>query len=306
MTVYSKQSYEDQDDGHILKVARKQQYIMFPAPIAFLNDELKAELEMKSKKEEETDDAKFCSLKVPMDHKDKESKTYVVKVKKYDRGTPEEFLRWSLVLNEQLKNHGYSGNYDMVMNLAQAMLAGRSLEAFLNEWWAQETKNKTRKAKEQTEYTPQQIYDCAIFELAIHAFDIQSGWRDAYERQREYMRRDIFIGKLNPEKIIQRLQDLNKYLDYIPIERTTLTDKTKKAYGKSLPEDEIRSIMGRVIPPEWTVNLLALGKEPWRFKDLEDQLNMYRQQWQADQQKQIIAKMAGKMPGKSNDGKIKK
>jgi hypothetical protein len=33
---------------------------------------------------------------------------------------------------------------------------------------------------------------------------------------------------------------------------------------------------------------------------------MYRQQWQADQQKQIIAKMAGKMPGKSNEGKRRK
>jgi hypothetical protein len=52
--------------------------------------------------------------------------------------------------------------------------------------------------------------------------------------------------------------------------------------------------------------LLALGKEPWRFKYLEDQLNMYRQQWQADQQKQIIAKMAGKMPGKRNEGKRNK
>jgi hypothetical protein len=93
MTVYSKQSYDNQDDGHILKVVRKQQYIMFPAPIAFLNDELKSELGMKSKKEEEEDDAKFFSLKVPMDHEDKESKTYVVKVKKYDSGTPEEFLR---------------------------------------------------------------------------------------------------------------------------------------------------------------------------------------------------------------------
>jgi hypothetical protein len=116
-----------------------------------------------------------------------------------------------------MKNHGYSGNYDMVMNLAPAMLVGRSLEAFLNERRDQETKNKTRKAKEQAAYTPLQIYDCAIFELAIGAFDIQSGWRDAYERQREYMRRDLFMGKLNPEKLSQRLQDLNKYLDYIPI-----------------------------------------------------------------------------------------
>jgi hypothetical protein len=53
------------------------------------------------------------------------------------------------------------------------------------------------------------------------------------------------------------------------------------------------------------VNLLALGKEPWRFKDLEVQMNMYRQQWQADQQKQIIAKMGGKMTGKTNEGKRK-
>jgi hypothetical protein len=88
MTVYSKQIYEDQDDGRIFKAAQKQQYIKFPAPIAFLNDKLKAELGMKSKKEEEKDYAKFFSLKVPMDHKYKDSKTYVVKINKYDTGTP--------------------------------------------------------------------------------------------------------------------------------------------------------------------------------------------------------------------------
>jgi hypothetical protein len=141
--------------------------------------------------------------------------------------------------------------------------------------------------------------------LSIRAFDVQSGWRDAYERQREYMRRDLFMGKLNPEKFSQRLQDLNRYLDLISIEKTSDSLKVTKAYERSLPEDEIRSIMGRAIPPEWTVNLLALGKEPWRFKDLEDQLNMYRQQWQADQQKQIIAQMAGKHPTKLNDGNRK-
>jgi hypothetical protein len=75
MMVYSKQCYKEQDDGRILKAARKQQYIMFPASIAFLNDELKAELGIKSKKEKEEDDAKFCSLKVPIDREDKESKT---------------------------------------------------------------------------------------------------------------------------------------------------------------------------------------------------------------------------------------
>jgi hypothetical protein len=56
-----------------------------------------------------------------------------------------------------------------------------------------------------------------------------------------------------------------------------MADKTQKAYGNSLPDDEIRSILVRANPPEWKVNLLALYKEPWRFKYLEDQLNMYRQ-----------------------------
>jgi hypothetical protein len=38
------------------------------------------------------------------------------------------------------------------------------------------------------------------------------------------------MGKLNPEV-------LNKYLDFIPIEKTNDKDKIIKAYGKSLPED---------------------------------------------------------------------
>jgi hypothetical protein len=87
---------------------------------------------------------------------------------------------------------------------------------------------------------------------------------DAYERQREYTRRDLFMGKLNPEKFSQILQDLDRYLDSIPIEKTSESNKITKAYVKSLPEDEIRSIVGRAIPPELTLNLLALGKEPWR------------------------------------------
>jgi hypothetical protein len=93
--------YDDQDDGRILKAARKQQYIMlFPAPISFLTDELKAaELGMKTKKDDEEDDTNCCSLKVPIiDPADKDSKTYIVKIHKYDTGTPEGFLKWRMTL----------------------------------------------------------------------------------------------------------------------------------------------------------------------------------------------------------------
>jgi hypothetical protein len=61
------------------------------------------------------------------------------------------------------------------MNLAQAMLTGRSLEAFLNEKRLQEAKNRVRKSKTIAEHTPKQSYDFAIFEFSIRAFDTQSG-----------------------------------------------------------------------------------------------------------------------------------
>jgi hypothetical protein len=90
-----------------------------------------------------------------MDHEDKELKTYIVKVKKYDSGMPEEFLKWRLILNEQMKNHEYNASYDMVMYLAQAMLAGRSVEAFLNERRAQESKKQNAQGEGPDDVYPQ-------------------------------------------------------------------------------------------------------------------------------------------------------
>jgi hypothetical protein len=113
-------------------------------------------------------------LKVPIDHEDKEPKTYTVKVKRCDSGSPKEFLKWSLILEEQVKNNGYTDNPHNIMNLA--ILAGRSLEAFLNEKRSQESNSRVRKSKIIAEHTPKQIYDFAIFELSIRAFDTQNGW----------------------------------------------------------------------------------------------------------------------------------
>jgi hypothetical protein len=63
--------------------------------------------------------------------------------------------------------------------------------------------------------------------LAIHSFDTQSGWRDAFEHQSEYTMRDIFMGKLNPEKFSQRLQEMNRYLDFIAMEKSTEKEKSQ-------------------------------------------------------------------------------
>jgi hypothetical protein len=107
---------------------------------------------------------------------DKESKTYTVKVKRYDYGSPEEFMKWPLSLAEQVKNNGYTENPDNIMNLAQTMLAGRIPEAFLSAKRSQEANKRVRKIKTIAEHTPKEIYNLAIFELSIQAFDTQIGW----------------------------------------------------------------------------------------------------------------------------------
>jgi hypothetical protein len=92
-----------------------------------------------------------------------------VKIQKYDTGNPEEFLKWRMTLMEKIKANFYEGKYDMVMNLAQAMLHGRGLDAFVNERRAQMANKKTHAAKNQNELNEQHMHDYAIFELAIRA-----------------------------------------------------------------------------------------------------------------------------------------
>jgi hypothetical protein len=64
----------------------------------------------------------FFSIKVPLDAADKDSKTYTIKIRECDMVSPEDFLKLRTPLNEQIKNNGFTGNYEMVMNLAQAIL----------------------------------------------------------------------------------------------------------------------------------------------------------------------------------------
>jgi hypothetical protein len=105
-----------------------------------------------------------------------------VKVKRYDSGSPEEFLKWRLILAEQVKNNGYGENHDNIMNLAQAMLAGRSLEAFLNEKRSQGAKNKIRLAKTLVEHTPNKFMTSPFlncqFELLTSKVDGEMPMRD--------------------------------------------------------------------------------------------------------------------------------
>jgi hypothetical protein len=68
--------------------------------------------------------------------------------------------------------------------------------------------------------------------MIAQAFDIQSGRRETFERQREFTRKDDLIGELNSEKFGKNLQNMNKCLDSISIEKSTGKQKNPKGIWK--------------------------------------------------------------------------
>jgi hypothetical protein len=100
---------------------------------------LKAEIGLKAKKEKEEETSDNYGQGVKNLHHEGEEIGITT--------SPEEFLKWRLILAEQVKKNGYGDNADSSMNLAQTMLEGRRLEAFLTDKRSQEAKNRVRKSK---------------------------------------------------------------------------------------------------------------------------------------------------------------
>jgi hypothetical protein len=142
---------------------------MFPAPIAFLNYELKAELGMKSKKEEEEDDAKFCALKVPMDNQPLHCQVQEIWFRNSIRLFEIAFdFEWA---DEKpwIQRRLWHGHEFSPLNVGGTQFRS------IFEWTAGQKRKKQKcKGKEQAAYNPQQTYGCEKFESAIRAFDIQS------------------------------------------------------------------------------------------------------------------------------------
>jgi hypothetical protein len=178
---------------------------MFPVPIAFLNDELKAELGMKV---EERGRRRW--------HK--------VMLIQGSNGSWRQGIKNLRGQGQEIRHRNAGRNHEMAIGFEQTneepwlqwkLWHGHEFEPSnvggtqyrsIFEWTAGPRNKKTNmQGKGENRVHSAKYYNCAIFELEIRAFDIQSGWRDAYERQHKYMRRDIFIGKLNPEKFSQRM-----------------------------------------------------------------------------------------------------
>ena len=177
MTVHSKHNYDE--DGRLQKAARKQQYTLFPAPIPFLNQELKDELGMSYKEVEEPAKSRYAELKVPTDYKDAKTVYWNAKTLKYNKGTAEEFLKWRATLLSFTKNYGYDQFPGKIMTLSQSMLEGRAQDTFMKQKAAMEDANLTKAAKEETQHTELEILNKCIHELSVTAFDTHTGWRDA-------------------------------------------------------------------------------------------------------------------------------
>ena len=134
---------------------------------------------------------------------------------------------------------------------------------------------------------------CQIFDRRVQT------WKSAARKQKAYMRKSLFMGSMDPEDFLERLNELNEYLGYFPVEG----NRTK--YAKPLKMDEILDILDGAKRFDWHLTLLAQGRDPESFDTVEDAMQCYRQLYQADQTLHKLQKVS-KKSNKSNKKKRKR
>ena len=68
---------------------------------------------------------------------------------------------------------------------------------------------------------------CQIFDRRVQT------WKSAARKQKSYMRKSLSMGNMDPVEFLERLNEMNEYLGYFPVEGS------KVKYAKPLKTDEM-------------------------------------------------------------------
>ena len=92
-----------------------------------------------------------------------------------------------------------------------------------------------------------EIPDNILLELVMRDVGLEYTPKSAIRVQKYYMRRGLFLGQnMSVQTFVERLNELNSYLLYLPEENP-----------KQLDQDEIIEILDQANAPEWHAAMVA-------------------------------------------------
>ena len=292
MTVFSRFATNREIRENLKKTEK-----IWPPPIPFLKKSKKpygkASAKSKDGSDEDEESAKYCSVNIKFDPTDDDSEEYKRKIIIFKNGTPEDWCDFRRTADCIFKEMHVKNN---------AEKKKQYFSAFLDEKPRLEMDRAYDKYSVISDDTPitelaepvdlNVALERALNDVAKKFFE---GWETAVRKQKSYMRKNLFMGNMDPEKFFDRVEKINDDLPYFPTR-----DGRRRPH--KLDIDELIDIADSAKKMEWHLIMMSQGRRPDTFETLEEAKEYYKALYAADQLRQVTQKSEGNT-GKNKRGK---
>ena len=279
MTVFSK-------FGNIKAVRQglRESERLWPPPVPFVSKEKHKKKKSKDDSDDDDDEdnssTKSRSFDIPMNPlDDKDTETYRVKVKTFSEGSAEAWILWRQELDDLIDKMGDDVNAAKSRNIVSSLLTGAAKEEYTDAINIRTDANDQIK-KVNDQLTENDVLLLALNDVAKAPFGREGDWQYAYRYQQSYLRKNLFMGDMDPDKFSDRLIKLNRMLAFFPF-----MDDDLPIEREPLDDDELIDIFDSSKKIEWHVTMMSQGKRPHTFLTMKDARAYFKQLYNADQYK---------------------
>jgi hypothetical protein len=203
----------------------------------------------------------------------------VIKVKKFEWGSPEEWCKLREQVDELAKSMDCHAENDentvKQRKIMQAVLTGKGLEIFNTKSTERKTANDALNAA--TRKTEAQVFKLVLNDMAKKIFLKPEA---AYNVQKHFMKTQLRIGNMTVDDFCDRLEKVNKYLVYFP--------KFRGTGPRPMAGNELMEVLDRAKRPEWVAKMLEQGRVSWSFENYDELKDFYRQLEQSEEARKIL------------------
>ena len=285
------------DSKTIQKGLREQERI-WPPPVSF---HARTTKKVKSSDTSDDDDSDTTrSFEILLDLNDQNSDTYKMKMAVFEDGTAEDWVTWRINVDDLFTKVSAENNGQKQNQIYMSLLKGSARDRYLLNYTERNDANLTLAPADRLDIAD--LLLLVINDTAKKYFSLDCDWHKAYRYQKAYMRKNLFMGDMNPEKFCERLTKINRMLTFFPF-----TDDDVRESPSPLDDDELCDILDSAKKPEWHLLMMSQGKRPHSFDDFEEAKTYYKQLYNAEQfQKKLQPKHEPKQTNKPGNTKRKR
>jgi hypothetical protein len=281
MSRYAKLKYSSEQ---LKKLAREHESL-YPLPIPFGLMGKFSKPKSSSSKDDTKEEGLYIKFEVPLNYVDPTNNDkYKRKVKSYSDGKAFDWCEFRENTEDLFDAFGCQGpaanNTNKRHHLYIALFVGRAKEVYMAYY------NLINLANNQIE-NDEQLSDAEVLQVVINetAKAFFDSWEAAIQDQQQYMRQNLFLGKLKPSVFIERLKRMNKFLKYFPRADLSLGED-KLLIG----EEQLITIVHHASHGIMQLQIQRAGQTINEFKMLDDLKVFFEQQYECDMLEKRILK----------------